>query len=304
MPSYSSVGYDTLSCHSGRAGCPRLNDLVPPLDLSTPHFENFPGGKGSSFRHLINLMPPHLVYIETHLGGGNVIARKRPALRNVGVDVDGSVIARWRERVPYLPFELELHQADAVRFLRSYPFEGGELVYSDPPYLHSTRRRLNLYRHEYTEAQHVELLETLAGLPCAVIVSGYPSSLYRAVLQDRHGWRCIEYPTTTRRGRVIECAWFNFDPIALHDCRYAGVTFRERERIKRRRARWRAKFERMDATERQVVLGALLELASPDVAREALRIPSPGSARPPAPGGIAGSDVSRVSPDVAMVDVA
>ena len=37
------------------------------------------GGKGQTFQKLINLMPPHDVYIETHLGGGAVIRNKKPA---------------------------------------------------------------------------------------------------------------------------------------------------------------------------------------------------------------------------------
>lgn len=222
----------------------------------------YPGGKGSCFRHLINLMPAHHTYIETHLGGGNVLERKRPAgSRNIGIDVDRSVIARWRERAAFLPFRLELFRCDAAKFLQSFDFKGGELVYCDPPYLPSTRRRQKLYRHEYTESQHMELLNVLVTLPCFVIISGYRSSLYTEVLQHRHGWRIIEFANTTRRGRVMECAWFNFgDVYHRHDCRYIGANFRERERIKRKRDRWRAKFAAMSREERAVVLGALLEL--------------------------------------------
>lgn len=207
-------------------------------------------------------MPPHHTYIETHLGGGNVLERKRPSSRNIGIDVAGSVIATWSDRIPKLPFDLELHQSDAVQFLKAFTFKGGELVYSDPPYLHSTRRTLDLYENEYTEAQHVELLDVLVQLPCFVIISGYESPLYRTMLQQRHGWRCIEFPNTTRRGRVMECAWFNFNTSDhLHDSRYVGNNFRERERIKRKRNRWRNKFEKMDAGERQVILEALLDAA-------------------------------------------
>ena len=47
----------------------------------------YPGGKGQCFPHIINQMPPHQVYIETHLGGGSVLANKKPALiLNVGLD--------------------------------------------------------------------------------------------------------------------------------------------------------------------------------------------------------------------------
>lgn len=222
---------------------------------------NYPGGKGSCFRHLINLMPPHDTYIETHLGGGNVLERKRPARsRNIGVDVDDVVIARWREVGRRRPFDLELHCMDAVAFLEAFTFKGGELVYCDPPYVRSTRTR-DMYAHEYSDAQHLELLSVLVTLPCFVIVSGYDSPLYRDLLQDRHGWRCELIPNTTRGGSVVERAWCNFPPAAeLHDTRYVGADYRARERIKRKRNRWRAKFANMPAAERQVVLEALLEL--------------------------------------------
>jgi DNA adenine methylase len=36
-----------------------------------------------------------------------------------------------------------------------------------------SRRGGKLYRHEYDDADHVRLLDVLAGLPCAVMVSGY-----------------------------------------------------------------------------------------------------------------------------------
>ncbi len=33
-------------------------------------------------------MPPHAVYIESHLGGGAVITHKREAKRNIGIEID------------------------------------------------------------------------------------------------------------------------------------------------------------------------------------------------------------------------
>ena len=52
----------------------------------------YPGGKGGVFQRLINLMPSHEVYIETHLGGGAIMRNKRPALRNIGIEIDPKVI--------------------------------------------------------------------------------------------------------------------------------------------------------------------------------------------------------------------
>jgi site-specific DNA-adenine methylase len=37
---------------------------------------------------IIAMMPPHDTYIETHLGGGAIMKRKRAALRNIGIDLN------------------------------------------------------------------------------------------------------------------------------------------------------------------------------------------------------------------------
>jgi len=55
----------------------------------------YPGGKGKCYQHVINLMPPHSVYIETHLGGGSVLRHKRPAKRNIAIEV--SLRYDWEE---------------------------------------------------------------------------------------------------------------------------------------------------------------------------------------------------------------
>ena len=51
-------------------------------------------------------------------------------------------------------------------------FLGPELVYSDPPYLHATRRSARRYCFDYEEVDHVALLDLLKDLPCQVMVSG------------------------------------------------------------------------------------------------------------------------------------
>lgn len=252
----------------------------------------YPGGKGGCFRHIVNLMPPHDVYIETHLGGGNVLERKKPAAHSIGIDIDPAVIARWEQR----DIEVSLLCMDAVEYLRDYRFTGRELVYSDPPYLVETRRsKRPLYNFSYTEAQHCELLGVLTALPCAVMLSGYRSGLYTEVLEGMQGWRCVEFESATRGGKAIECLWMNFVPGPLHDTSYVGDDFRERERIKRKRKRWRARLERMSPAERQAIIDEVRLL----LAENGDRISSPSVAMTPAaspqmasPPGAAAQDVS------------
>lgn len=54
----------------------------------------------------------------------------------------------------------------------------------------------------------------------------------------------------------------------------AGANFRERERIKRKRARWLRRFAELPPTERRELLAAMLELEAPRaVARPASSAP-------------------------------
>ena len=49
---------------------------------------------------IIALMPPHDTYIETHLGGGAIMQRKPPALRNIAIDLDAAPLARFECHYP------------------------------------------------------------------------------------------------------------------------------------------------------------------------------------------------------------
>ncbi len=158
--------------------------------------------------------------------------------------------------------------SDALRILASDPamVDATTLVYLDPPYMRRQRTR-SLYDFEFESVQeHTALLNLITRLPCMVMLSGYSDPLYAAMLQDRHGWRVCSFPAMTRGGVRIEHVWMNFpEPAELHDCRWAGDGFRERERIKRKRQRWAARLAKLGAVERQIIREAL-ELDTPQPA--------------------------------------
>lgn len=221
----------------------------------------YPGGKGKCFQRLINLMPQHDTYIESHLGGGAVLRAKRPARVNIGVDADAQVIDRWR-REP--PAQCQLVHADAASFLERHDYTGSELVYADPPYLAQTRRNPKIYRHEYTASDHERLLDVLRSLPCMVMISGYDSALYRKRLAE---WRTVTFQAKTHVDTRNECVWLNFDaPSTLHDYAYLGTSFRDRQTIKRRSTRLIARFEQMNPIERSQLLQLLNERFNPQQA--------------------------------------
>lgn len=226
----------------------------------------YPGGKGGAgvSQWIINHMPPHRTYIEPFLGNGAVLRAKRPARYSLGIDADAAVVCgRWcGDEVP----NLRLICGDAIPFLSSFRWSGDELVYCDPPYLLSTRSTQRpLYRHEFATAdEHRQLLACLRSLPCPVLISGYASDLYAGELAT---WRVDTFQTICRSGRrTTEYLWMNFPPAtALHDYRFLGRNFRERERIKRRIQRWVARLRRMKLHERYALLAALDEVRTTGV---------------------------------------
>lgn len=199
---------------------------------------------------IIALMPPHDTYIESHLGGGAIMKRKPPALRNIGIDLDQRALEKFQCDYP-----VELVHGCAHRFLADYDYRGRELVYCDPPYLKETRSSARGYRFDYEERDHRELLSLLKKLPCQVILSGYPSALYDEGLA---GWQSLELQVMNQGGVVTEKLWFNFSPERVHWGRYAGKNHSDRQRIKRKAENWGRRYRALPPGERLSVLAALM----------------------------------------------
>jgi DNA adenine methylase len=237
--------------------------------------DTYPGGKNGAgvYHWLINRMPLHDRYAEPFLGHGAVLRHKRPARLSWGCDPDPRVIDRWRRRPP-IP-GAHIYQGDGLAFLRNNDFGPGDLVYVDPPYLYSTRSSARpIYECEFgTPAQHGELLALARVQRCMVMVSGYYSEQYAATLSD---WRAEQFRTTTRGGKLaVEWVWFNFpEPDRLHDWRYLGTDYRDRERMKKMRRRWAAKLDRMPDMERAALLEALRDF-QPDPPSPVLELLEP-----------------------------
>lgn len=213
---------------------------------------NYFGSKATSglCQPIIALMPPHDTYIETHLGGGAIMLRKPPALRNIAIDLDPEPLNRFECHYP-----IEKVQGCAHQFLQEFHFHGRELIYCDPPYLHHTRSSKRRYRFEYEEQDHVQLLKLLKRLPCAVILSGYPSALYDDLLGE---WRSIELQVMNQAGVRTEKLWFNFTPDRMHWPTYAGRNFTHRQTIKRKAESWGRRYQAMPHAERLSILASIM----------------------------------------------
>lgn len=225
------------------------------------------GSKAASgvYQKIIAEMPPHDVYIETHLGGGAIMLRKPPAKVNWGIDIDPQTVEAFNQGNPdfldRLADTLFIDVGDAVEFLRRFDYTsvGRVLIYSDPPYLHETRSSSARYRYEYTVSDHHRLLQCLCSMPenVSVIVSGYPSSVYDNALQ---GWRSREFQAMTRGGVRTEKIWMNYPEEAAYSHTFAGKDYNDRYRIKRKAQRWKNKFAALPPAERLAIMAALGEV--------------------------------------------
>jgi hypothetical protein len=226
------------------------------------------------YHRIIGWMPPHALYVEPFAGTAAVFRHKRPAAHSVLIDSDPAAIGRLAasepQRLTYCPGllepcgpsrpGLELLTGDGLAYLRHFrpPQPERVVVYCDPPYWRAGRRDpgADYYgRNEWEEAQHVELLDCLADAPFLWLLSGLSSPLYRARLRTMPH---VSYTATTRGGTYREHLWANFDrPETLHDPRYAGADYRQRERMAKRQARWLKRLEEMPAAEREAMLAAI-----------------------------------------------
>lgn len=249
----------------------------------------YPGGKAGSgvYQRIISQMPPHSVYVEPFLGGGAVMRLKRAARLNYGIDLDGAAVRRAASLASRGEWtvaraapagggdadpEFRFCERDGVAFLSDFGhglLSGSRaLVYCDPPYLMSTRSsQRRVYQYELDEPGHSVLLDVLVGLACMVMVSGYESELYCRRLSS---WRVVKYRTMMRGGRMAEeWLWCNFpEPVELHDYRYYGRDYRERERVGRKRARWLRRLSEMPVLERRLIESALLEVRARGESRQ------------------------------------
>lgn len=245
----------------------------------------YPGGKAGAgvYQTIINQIPPHDTYIEAFAGGGAVARKLRPAPSTILIDKSATALNALSDLASP---KVTLLQTDALRYLATRQWTGREFLYLDPPYPMFTRRcQRDLYDFELTDIEHCELLAMIDRIPCPIAISSYWSKLYADALK---GWRCIAFTSPTRRGPATEWLWMNYpEPAALHDYRYLGDDFRERERIARKTRRWLNRLSRLPAVERRALLSAMTagtvrdpiavsgdaagsrsELASPEVAIE------------------------------------
>jgi hypothetical protein len=148
---------------------------------------------------------------------------------------------------------------DAISYLQKYRVDPDHtVIYADPPYPIGTRSSSNSkYEYDFRNEDHTSLLLTLLQMDCKILISTYPNNLYKMML---HGWNCTKFKSQTRSGSRIELLYYNFDlnEIELHDYRYLGNNFRQRERIKNKIKRHVSRLKRLDRFESLAIIDSII----------------------------------------------
>lgn len=227
-------------------------------------FKTYNGGKNGSgvYQQIINQIPPHQIFISGFAGNCGVLANKLPAaMANIAVDIDGKVSNAW-QKIP----SITTINYDCISFMNEYLkftmlFDSDRFrdifLFLDPPYLKEVRAgSKNLYRFTMdTSEAHEKLLTAALTWPVKIMFTHYPCELYDRILKN---WRIKDIKAMSHIGLRTERLYMNYsEPDQLHDYRYLGEDFRERELYKKMRSNIVNKFKRMNSLERNMIINAL-----------------------------------------------
>lgn len=237
------------------------------------------GGKSSDghFHQIINLIPPHRNYIELFGGKLGIYRHKKPAFRTLVVEKDES-LAPYYESLNfmqieeldvfinhlYAPFRVKAYYiGDAFEVIEKFSFDLNQednFIYIDPPYpLDARKSQRPVYRYELDNLQHQTLCKYVNSLTMAnIAISTYANEIYNEEFLGHDHWNICEVAAQTRHGRVTEQLWMNYkNPEELHDYRYLGANYREREDIVRKQKRWLKNFTNLPILERRAMYEVL-----------------------------------------------
>ena len=135
------------------------------------------------------------------IGAGN---RYKNGFRSGQCGTSPNPAKSWNE----YPNILQIENLDALELIRRYD-TSDVFIYLDPPYLLGTRKS-NMYHHEMTDEQHMNLLKEIKKHPAKIMISGYENDLYDSILK---GWHKETKDTLAESSnRRTEVLWMNYLP--------------------------------------------------------------------------------------------
>lgn len=224
--------------------------------------DNYTGHKNVDglYQKIINQVPKHSIYAELFAGSAAVYSKFTvPAATTILNDINPEVYKLLY--LKYFNSKVKLWNRDAVQFLyKMQPiWKDDVFVFLDPPYHHDTRPlATELYQHEMTHFDHLQLLHTVQLMKCNVMLIHPKCDLYDEYLHD---WRKVEVKVRYHKKTQIECLYMNYPvPSELQDYTYLGNDCWDRQRITRKVKTYQEKFEKMPVLERNYIIKKLNEL--------------------------------------------
>lgn len=102
---------------------------------------------------------------------------------------------------------VQIENQDVFKLIERYDRKD-VLMYLDPPYVISTRHG-RIYKHEFSNEDHIRLLEFCCKSQAKIMISGYQNELYNCYLADwRKESQIVDCESGQKREEVI---WMNYD---------------------------------------------------------------------------------------------
>ena len=145
-----------------------------------------------------------------------------------------------------------------IRKLASIKTGKDIFIFIDPPYHHSTRpNNVNLYKREFSNADHIQLLKAVLQLKCNCMIIHPVCDLYEKALST---WRPLTISVRYHNKTSIERLYMNYpDPQQLLTYVYAGKDCWDRQRIKRKGDRTIQRLMTLPAVERNYIIDSILQ---------------------------------------------
>ncbi len=258
--------------------------------MTIPELKNYNGCKGGNgvYQQIISIIPPHNILVVPFLGHCGIVRNILPSDILIGVDASAKVINAWKKYlIKYLiykykddnkniliktniskgnlPSIIHLYNDDALIFLKNKlpglisKYEDTPVIYLDPPYpLSSRKSTAKLYDFEMTDCQHQNLLSIIIKMKYLILISSYDNKMYNDSLPN---WFKLDFPVGTRNGKAIETVYYNYSLSngLLHDYRYLGNDFKDRERIRLKISRWVKGLEKLEAREQMAIIKSIIQ---------------------------------------------
>ncbi len=229
------------------------------VKLPTPAAtQNYPGGKNQDgvYQRIINLIPPHRIWVECCAGSAAITKRIRPTEESYCIEMDLCQVHMLEKD---LPEHVILSQGDFMELLSLDDLASDSyFLFIDPPYMIETRTsKAPIYKHEWNMQDHIAFLLWIKEVKCPVLITHPICELYLEVIGH---WYKVQYEYMSHAGKRSDCIWMNYPhPIQLHDYSYLGTDRTERQQINRLENRWINRFNKLSPKVKGKIMASLQE---------------------------------------------